>query len=269
MVKWGTPTMGGLLVIVVVVGHLPRPALAAPGRRHRAARRRSRSWACWARRTTTSTRGPARGSASARSSSGRSVVALVAAYQIQNTYQITGIRVPFVGDVAIDPVVYIFFAAFAIVAVVQRRQHHRRPRRPRRRDARLRVRVVPDHRPAQRPGPAEPRPPVRADHRGAARLPVVQRPPGAGVHGRRRIALVRGDACRHRPDHRPDPGPADHRADLRARDDVGHHPDRLLQAVRRQARVPDGAAPPSLRTGWLGRGEDHAPLLDRRHPRRA
>ena len=46
----------------------------------------------------------------------QSVVALVVAYQIQNTYQITGIRVPFVGDVAIDPLVYIFFAAFAIVA---------------------------------------------------------------------------------------------------------------------------------------------------------
>ena len=44
------------------------------------------------------------------------MVALVVAYQIQNTYQITGIRVPFLGDVPIDPIVYIFFAAFAIVA---------------------------------------------------------------------------------------------------------------------------------------------------------
>ena len=33
-----------------------------------------------------------------------------------DTYQITGIRVPFVGDVAINPLVYVFFAAFAIVA---------------------------------------------------------------------------------------------------------------------------------------------------------
>jgi phospho-N-acetylmuramoyl-pentapeptide-transferase len=46
----------------------------------------------------------------------QSVVALVVAYQIQSTYQITEIRVPFIGDVAIDPIVYIFFAAFAIVA---------------------------------------------------------------------------------------------------------------------------------------------------------
>ena len=46
----------------------------------------------------------------------QTVVALVVAFQIQSTYEITAIRVPFVGDVAIDPVVYIFFAAFAIVA---------------------------------------------------------------------------------------------------------------------------------------------------------
>ena len=41
-----------------------------------------------------------------------------------------------------------------------------------------------------------------------------------------------------------------------------------FKALRRQARVPDGAAPPPLRAGRLGRGEDHAPLLDRGHPRR-
>ncbi len=45
-----------------------------------------------------------------------SVVAIVAAYQIQSTYAITAIAVPFVGAVAIDPTVYIFFAAFAIIA---------------------------------------------------------------------------------------------------------------------------------------------------------
>jgi phospho-N-acetylmuramoyl-pentapeptide-transferase len=45
------------------------------------------------------------------------VVALVAAYQIQQTYDITGIRVPFVGDVrGIDPTIYVLFAAFAIIA---------------------------------------------------------------------------------------------------------------------------------------------------------
>ncbi len=44
------------------------------------------------------------------------VVAVVAAYQIQSTYNLQGIRVPFVGDVAIDPLLYVLFAAFAIVA---------------------------------------------------------------------------------------------------------------------------------------------------------
>ena len=44
------------------------------------------------------------------------VVAGVAAYSIQSTYLIDEIAVPFVGAVAIDPWVYIAFAAFAIVA---------------------------------------------------------------------------------------------------------------------------------------------------------
>jgi phospho-N-acetylmuramoyl-pentapeptide-transferase len=44
------------------------------------------------------------------------IVALVAAYQIQTTYNLQGIRVPFVGDVAVDPAVYVLFGAFAIVA---------------------------------------------------------------------------------------------------------------------------------------------------------
>lgn len=44
------------------------------------------------------------------------VVAAVAAFQIQQTYGITGIRVPFAGDVAVEPFIYIPFAAFAIIA---------------------------------------------------------------------------------------------------------------------------------------------------------
>ncbi len=44
------------------------------------------------------------------------VVAGVAAFQIQQTYGISGVRVPFVGDVAVEPAIYIPFAAFAIVA---------------------------------------------------------------------------------------------------------------------------------------------------------
>jgi phospho-N-acetylmuramoyl-pentapeptide-transferase len=44
------------------------------------------------------------------------VVAFVAAFQIQRTYAIGAIDVPFVGDVQVSPTVYILFAAFAIIA---------------------------------------------------------------------------------------------------------------------------------------------------------
>src|SRR4029078_13461107 len=79
--------------------------------------------------------------------------------------------------------------------------------------------------------------------------------------------VVRRDPGRHRAHHRPDPGPAADRHHLRHRDDVGHPPGRLLQAVGRPATVPDEPDPPPLRARRLGRGEDHDPLLDRRHPR--
>jgi phospho-N-acetylmuramoyl-pentapeptide-transferase len=44
------------------------------------------------------------------------VVAGVAGFQIQQTYGLEGFRVPFVGDVTIEPWLYVLFAAFAIVA---------------------------------------------------------------------------------------------------------------------------------------------------------
>ena len=44
------------------------------------------------------------------------VVAFVAAYSIQRTYAITAIAVPFVGAVNLDPALYILFGAFAIIA---------------------------------------------------------------------------------------------------------------------------------------------------------
>ena len=44
------------------------------------------------------------------------VVAGVAAYQIQQTYNLQGFLVPFVGPVFVEPWVYVLFAAFAIVA---------------------------------------------------------------------------------------------------------------------------------------------------------
>jgi phospho-N-acetylmuramoyl-pentapeptide-transferase len=44
------------------------------------------------------------------------VFAVAAAYQIQTTYAIDRIAVPFVGFVMIDPWIYVAFAAFAIIA---------------------------------------------------------------------------------------------------------------------------------------------------------
>ena len=80
------------------------------------------------------------------------------------------------------------------------------------------------------PDPAEPGPAVRADHRRAARVPVVQRPPGPDLHRRLGRAVAGGDAGGHRAHHRPDPGPAADRDHLRHRDRVGDPPGRLLQA---------------------------------------
>jgi phospho-N-acetylmuramoyl-pentapeptide-transferase len=115
LVKSGTPTMGGLLVIVVVLAAFV--LLRWPVQRG--------IIAPLATLALVGLLGAADDFLNARTGEGitarqkllwQSVVALVVAFQIQTTYAITEIRVPFVGDVAIDPVVYIFFAAFAIVA---------------------------------------------------------------------------------------------------------------------------------------------------------
>ncbi len=47
----------------------------------------------------------------------QTAVAVFAAWQIQRTYQIAAVAVPFVGAVAVAPWIYIAFAAFAIVAM--------------------------------------------------------------------------------------------------------------------------------------------------------
>jgi phospho-N-acetylmuramoyl-pentapeptide-transferase len=114
MVKWGTPTMGGLLIIVVVLGIFlalkplqggiiaPIATLALVGllgavddylNARTGEGIRARQKLLW-----------------------QTVVAIFVAWQIQSTYQISGIRVPFVGDVFIEPWLYVSFAAFAIVA---------------------------------------------------------------------------------------------------------------------------------------------------------
>ena len=116
MVKWGTPTMGGLLIILVVLGHLPRCC---------AGRSQGGVIAPIATLALVGLLGAVDDYLNARTGEGirarqkllwQTVVALFVAWQIQSTYQITGIRVPFVGDVAIDPWIYVAFGAFAIVA---------------------------------------------------------------------------------------------------------------------------------------------------------
>ncbi|MGP1674026.1 MAG: phospho-N-acetylmuramoyl-pentapeptide-transferase, partial [Candidatus Limnocylindrales bacterium] len=113
-VKEGTPTMGGLLIVLVVLAiffflrepgpdtFAPLAALAGVGalgafddylNAKTGEGIRARQKLIWL-----------------------TVVAFVAAYQIQQTYAITAIAVPFVGPVQIDPFLYVLFGAFAIIA---------------------------------------------------------------------------------------------------------------------------------------------------------
>ena len=114
MVKWGTPTMGGLLLIVVVLAIylLLRPlqgGIIAP----------------LATLALVGLLGAVDDWLNAKTGEGisakqkllwQTVVAVFVAWQIQNTYAITGIRVPFIGEVAVEPWLYVPFAAFGIVA---------------------------------------------------------------------------------------------------------------------------------------------------------
>ena len=114
MVKWGTPTMGGLLLltVVLVLYALLRPierGIIAP----------------LATLLAVGLLGAFDDYLNARTGEGigarqkllwQVVVSVAVAWQLQSTYQITGIRVPFIGDVAVDPAIYVPFAAFAIVA---------------------------------------------------------------------------------------------------------------------------------------------------------
>jgi phospho-N-acetylmuramoyl-pentapeptide-transferase len=115
LVKWGTPTMGGLLVIIVVfllyllLRGFPERGVIAP----------------LATLLLVGILGGFDDYLNARTGEGIRarqkmlwlvVVAGVAAFQIQQTYGLSGFRVPFVGDVFVPPWVYILFAAFAIVS---------------------------------------------------------------------------------------------------------------------------------------------------------
>jgi phospho-N-acetylmuramoyl-pentapeptide-transferase len=115
LVKQGTPTMGGLLIIAVVLGlyvllrGIPQGGIIAP----------------LAALAFVGALGALDDYFNARSGEGIRarqkflwlvVVAAVAAFQIQSTYAIDAINVPFLGAQPIDPWVFIVFAALAIVA---------------------------------------------------------------------------------------------------------------------------------------------------------
>ncbi len=115
LIKQGTPTMGGLLVISVVVilfvllRGTPERGVVAP----------------LAALAFVGILGAFDDYLNAKTGEGIRarqkmlwlvVVAGVAAFQIQGTYAITGILVPFIGAVTIEPWAYMVIAAFAIVA---------------------------------------------------------------------------------------------------------------------------------------------------------
>ena len=126
----------------------------------------------------------------------QTVVAGVAAWQIQDTYQIDQLAVPFVGAVDIHPIVFILIAAFAIVATSNAVNITDGLDGLAGRHADLRLHRLHGHRLHLRP--AQPGGAVRAHHRRPARVPLVQRPPGPDLHGRLRLAGPRRDAGGHR-----------------------------------------------------------------------
>ena len=117
--KEGTPTLGGLLIIGVVLGvalvvHLITGRFIDGS-----------TFAPLATLALVGVLGTADDWLNARTGEGirmkqkllwQIVVALAAAWQIQQTYAITAVVVPFMGPVAIPDWAYILFAAFAIVA---------------------------------------------------------------------------------------------------------------------------------------------------------
>ncbi|MBF6606188.1 MAG: phospho-N-acetylmuramoyl-pentapeptide-transferase [Candidatus Limnocylindrales bacterium] len=114
LVKQGTPTMGGLLIVVVVA--LCAYFLGALD---------ASTYSPVATLVGVGLLGAFDDYLNAKTGNGirvrqkllwQIVVAILAAIYIQRHFAITDIRVPFVGDVTIGPLLYVVFAAFAIVA---------------------------------------------------------------------------------------------------------------------------------------------------------
>ena len=198
------------------------------------------------------------------------VVAFVAAWQIQQTYDITAIAVPFVGAVPIDPAVYVAFGAFAIIATAN--GVNLTDGLDGLSGGTLAIAFVAYmliallNAPLAQPNLALLCALIIGALLGFLWFNVHPAQIFIGDSGALSLGATLAVTAL---DHRPDPGPAADRDHLRDRDAVGHHPGRLLQAVGRQAPLPVYPDPSPLRARRLGRGEDHGPLLDRRDPRRA
>jgi phospho-N-acetylmuramoyl-pentapeptide-transferase len=117
--KEGTPSMGGVLIILVVIGVAVVMQLTG-GHFIDAS-----TFAPLATLGLVGILGAADDWLNARTGDGirgrqkilwQTVVALAAAWQIQQTYDITAVTVPLIGPVGISAWVYVLFAAFAIVA---------------------------------------------------------------------------------------------------------------------------------------------------------
>jgi phospho-N-acetylmuramoyl-pentapeptide-transferase len=113
LVKEGTPTMGGLLMIIVIIGAALLLELVDAS-----------TFAPMATLGLVGLLGAADDYLNARTGDGiramqkllwQAVVAAFIAYQIQQTYDITAVSVPFVGAVDVNPILYVGFAAFAII----------------------------------------------------------------------------------------------------------------------------------------------------------
>jgi phospho-N-acetylmuramoyl-pentapeptide-transferase len=118
-VKEGTPAMGGLLIVLVVLGIAAFLELTTQDFLD------GSTIAPVATLALVGVLGTADDWLNARTGDGisatqkllwQTVVAGVVAWQIQNTYQIDQLAVPFVGAVGIHPIAFILVAAFAIVA---------------------------------------------------------------------------------------------------------------------------------------------------------
>ena len=98
---------------------------------------------------------------------------------------------------------------------------------------------------------------------GASRFSLVQRAPCRSVHGRRRVVIARRNAGRHRcGDQAGDPA-FFRRRNLRDRSAIRDLAGRLVQ-VARQTNLPHGADPPSFRIDRLERVQGDRAFLDHR-----